>query len=96
LQAYFLIHDDWMDQDEMRRGGPSVHAYLAKKFRNVRLGHSSAILAGDYSVALATEALARAEMPKARAQRIFACFAQMQIDAVIGQQLDLVGRAGDD
>jgi geranylgeranyl diphosphate synthase type I len=95
LQAYFLIHDDWMDQDDMRRGGPSVHAYLAKRFGSKRLGDSSAILAGDYSVALATEALARVEMPKARAQRIFSCFAQMQIDAVIGQQLDLVGHARD-
>ena len=22
LQAYLLIHDDWMDQDDVRRGGP--------------------------------------------------------------------------
>lgn len=95
LQAYFLIHDDWMDQDDMRRGGPSVHAYLTKRFRSQRLGHSSAILAGDYAVALATEALARTDMPASRAQRIFASFAQMQIDAVIGQELDLVGRARD-
>jgi geranylgeranyl diphosphate synthase type I len=95
LQAYFLIHDDWMDQDDVRRGGPSVHAHLTRRFRSQRLGHSSAILAGDYAVALATEALARTEMPPARAQRIFACFAQMQLDAVIGQELDLVGRARD-
>src|SRR4051812_33079470 len=26
LQTYFLIHDDWMDQDSLRRGGPAVHA----------------------------------------------------------------------
>src|SRR5688572_14627595 len=26
LQSYLLIHDDWMDQDDERRGGPSVHA----------------------------------------------------------------------
>jgi geranylgeranyl diphosphate synthase type I len=95
LQAYFLIHDDWMDQDEVRRGGPSVHAHLAQRFRSERLGHSSAILAGDYAVALATDALARTEMPGSRATRIFSCFAQMQMDAVIGQELDLVGRSSD-
>jgi geranylgeranyl diphosphate synthase type I len=95
LQAYFLIHDDWMDQDDVRRGGPSVHAYLTRRFRSERLGAASAILAGDYAVALATEALARMEMPASRAPRIFACFAQMQIDAVIGQELDLVGKARD-
>src|SRR5258708_38787449 len=25
LHAYLLAHDDWMDGDETRRGGPSVH-----------------------------------------------------------------------
>src|SRR5262245_14658328 len=25
LQTYLLIHDDWMDDDDIRRGGPSVH-----------------------------------------------------------------------
>src|SRR5688572_23993544 len=28
LQSYLLIHDDWMDGDDERRGGPSVHASL--------------------------------------------------------------------
>ena len=57
LQAYFLIHDDWMDQDDVRRGGPSVHAHLTQRFRSQRLGAASAILAGDYAVALATDVL---------------------------------------
>ena len=26
LQSYLLIHDDWMDGDDERRGGPSAHA----------------------------------------------------------------------
>src|SRR4051812_9203989 len=29
LQTYLLVHDDWMDRDDVRRGGPSVHAMLA-------------------------------------------------------------------
>jgi geranylgeranyl diphosphate synthase type I len=95
LQAYFLIHDDWMDRDTMRRGGPAVHTYLARRFHSQHFGEASAILAGDYSAGLATEALARVDMAPVRASRIFACFAQMQIDAVMGQQIDLLGRAKD-
>jgi len=95
LHAYFLIHDDWMDHDETRRGGPSVHAVLSRKFRSREIGEASAILAGDFAVALATEAMARVEMVPARASRVFACFAQMQVDAVIGQQLDLHANADD-
>src|SRR5690349_6875669 len=36
LQSYLLIHDDWMDQDDERRGGPSVHAALSKAHKNDR------------------------------------------------------------
>jgi geranylgeranyl diphosphate synthase, type I len=95
LHAYFLVHDDWMDHDDTRRGGPSVHAALAKKLRSRERGDASAILAGDYAVAVATEALARVEMAPARTSAVFACFAQMQIDAVIGQELDLLANAAD-
>lgn len=95
LQAYFLIHDDWMDQDDVRRGGPAVHALLAKRFRSRRLGHASGILAGDYAAALATLALATVDAPPSAAQQVFAAFARMQLDAVTGQQLDLIGQTRD-
>src|SRR5208283_698977 len=32
LQVYLLIHDDWMDADDVRRGGPSVPAMLRAHF----------------------------------------------------------------
>jgi geranylgeranyl diphosphate synthase type I len=91
LHAYFLIHDDWMDGDAMRRGGPAVHALLAKQLGSQQKGDASAILAGDYALAMATEALSRVECPPSRLLSAFACFAQMQLDAVAGQQLDLLG-----
>jgi len=93
LHAYFLIHDDWMDRDELRRGGPSVHATLSRRFRSREIGEASAILAGDYAVALATEALARVDFEPSRAAGVFSCFAQMQVDAVLGQELDLLANA---
>ncbi len=93
LQSYFLTHDDWMDQDDFRRGGPSVHAQLSRKFRSRKKGEWSAILAGDYAVALAAESLSQVDVPAARMPAMLACFAQMQTDAVLGQQLDVMGRA---
>lgn len=95
LHAYFLVHDDWMDRDDTRRGGPAVHKLLGDKYQSTRLGEASAILAGDLGVALATEALARVEVPAARLPRVFGAFAQMQADAVAGQQIDVIARGED-
>ena len=47
LQTYLLIHDDWMDGDVERRGGPSVHTRFAERHRDERLGASLGILAGN-------------------------------------------------
>jgi len=95
LHTYFLIHDDWMDGDRVRRGGPSVHVALAERFHSEHKGNASAILAGDYAVALACDALARVEIPAERLRGAFLVFAEMQLGAVAGQQLDMVGRGKD-
>ncbi len=95
LHAYFLIHDDWMDDDTVRRGGPAVHAFLGKKLRSKRLGERSGILAGDLAQAFSTEALSRVDVSPARLAKVFRSFAEMQVDAVAGQHLDVLGRSRD-
>lgn len=95
LHTYFLIHDDWMDGDRVRRGGPSVHVALAERFGSEHKGNASAILAGDYAVALACEVLSRVETEPRRLRGALAAFAEMQLGAVAGQQLDMVGQGRD-
>jgi geranylgeranyl diphosphate synthase type I len=91
LHTYLLIHDDWMDDDAVRRGGPTVHVMLAREFRSERLGEASAILAGDYALSLATETLAGLRVPDARLREILFCFTEMHEHAVFGQELDSSG-----
>ena len=93
LQAYFLIHDDWMDDDDERRGGPTAHIQLAKAFRSKKIGACSAILAGDHAVALAQAELATIKISPARLVKAYQSFAWMQLMAVAGQQLDVKGTA---
>ncbi len=95
LHTYFLIHDDWMDGDRVRRGGPSVHVALAERFQSEHKGNASAILAGDYAVALACDALSRIAAEPSRLRGAFSAFAEMQLGAVAGQQLDMVGQGKD-
>jgi len=95
LHSYFLIHDDWMDGDRVRRGGPSVHVALAERFGSEQAGNAAAILAGDYAVALSSEAMSRVSAPAQRLGRAFSAFAEMQLGAVAGQQIDMFGKGRD-
>ena len=94
LQAYLLIHDDWMDDDDVRRGGPSVHAMLRIAFGSTRMGDSAAILAGDHASALAQEVLLSVPAPADRVLEAARLFARIQEDVVYGQLLDLRAGAG--
>jgi geranylgeranyl diphosphate synthase type I len=95
LQTYLLIHDDWMDGDEVRRGGPSVHAMLRDRFASRRDGDAAAVLAGDLAAAFAQEALLAAPAPAARLAQAARVFARMQADVVRGQVIDLRASAAD-
>ena len=56
VHTYSLVHDDLpaMDDDDLRRGRPTVH---------VKFGEANAILTGDALLAAAFEALAAADAP---------------------------------
>lgn len=58
VHNFFLIHDDIIDQDKMRRGQPSLHCFYQKKFyNNPHLGISLAIINGDINNILGYENL---------------------------------------
>lgn len=91
LQSYLLAHDDWMDGDDTRRGGPSVHAALRAKVGDAHLGDSLAILAGDLGNAFALRQLMRTAAPRERVIAALEAFVDLSAEVVLGQQLDLQG-----
>jgi len=95
LQTYLLVHDDWMDRDDVRRGGPAVHAMMARHHGSRTAGDAAGVLAGDYAAALALEALAGVGASGDRVVRAMLLFARIQQDAICGQELDLGGKAKD-
>jgi len=95
LQTYLLVHDDWMDQDDVRRGGPAVHAMMARHHGSRAAGDAAGVLAGDYAAALALEVLAGAGASGDRMVQAALLFARIQQDAICGQELDLGGKAKD-
>ena len=93
MQTYFLIHDDWMDGDGTRRGGPAVHVALGDYFRSTQVGQSMAILAGDYANAMAFDLLFKAGKRGELMRPVFEWFARIQAETISGQVLDVAGAA---
>lgn len=90
LQSFLLIHDDWMDRDDERRGGPSVHALLRERHGDAHLGASLAILAGDLASVYAAELFAQAPFADRRRAEAIDAYHRMQREVFFGQQLDLI------
>ncbi len=93
FHAYLLIHDDIMDQDDLRRGGKSVHAALIEKTGSRQEGVGLGILAGDLAAALSGILLSRLEVAADRKVRLQRIFADTHLDVVHGQVLDVSGSA---
>jgi geranylgeranyl diphosphate synthase, type I len=66
FQSFCLIHDDIMDQDDTRRGGPTVHSFFRNEYQHKfphpsslpksnLYGESIGILSGDLALAWADE-----------------------------------------
>ena len=83
LQSYLLIHDDWMDRDESRRGGRSVWAHLRDRHNDAHLGSSLAILAGDLASAFASELFTRSSCPDGRLNDAFAAFCRISAGGLL-------------
>lgn len=87
IHAYSLIHDDLpaMDDDDLRRGQPTVH----KAF-----DEATAILAGDALQALAFEVLASRSHPRLGSLVTTLAVASGREGMVAGQALDLAAVGG--
>jgi len=95
IQSGLLIHDDIMDRDSRRRGGPSIHEQYARLAPaaggsgDAHFGTSMAICAGEIAIFLAFEAMAGLSGPSKRTavtQRLFAS----EFGLVgLGQMLDI-------
>ncbi len=89
LQTYLLVHDDWMDDDPIRRGAPSVHVSLSRAYGSAHLGACTAILAGDLMGALVHKVVADLELPAPRRREVNAVWASMEHEVILGQCLDV-------
>ena len=86
--AYLLIHDDFMDRDDVRRGGPTIHAALRDKGEH--LAGSLAILLGSLCQAWAWELVLQSPVEARNALAAAQLLSTALQEVTVGQALDLL------
>lgn len=97
FQAAALLHDDVMDNSDLRRGRPTAHRAFAATHReqgwngdSERFGHAAAILAGDLCLNWTDEAFSTSGLPAESLQRARPEFDRMRTQLMGGQFLDVL------
>ncbi len=100
LQASALVHDDVMDDSELRRGQPAAHKRFAdwhvatnRSGDADRFGAGAAILVGDLLLAWTNELFRDSGFAPDVLRRGAPVFAAMQTELAAGQYLDLLSQA---
>ena len=96
LHASALVHDDYMDASDTRRGRPATHRGFAAEHRRdgwrgdaEQYGASAAILLGDLVLSWSDELLRRCGLPLDRVAAALDVFDACRSEVITGQFLDV-------
>jgi geranylgeranyl diphosphate synthase type I len=96
IHSYFLIHDDIMDQDVLRRGMMTMHASYEqihkkryKKGDSAHFGQSVAIMGGDMANTFGYDILANSKLPDKIKVKVLNKINSLIIETIAGQFLDI-------
>ncbi|RSX54169.1 serralysin [Bifidobacterium goeldii] len=90
FQTAALVHDDIIDESDLRRGKPSAHRALESATHSASIGRGLGIMLGDLLATASVDiANAAAQRMNADAGAIVSTFLTMHREVEIGQVLDL-------
>jgi len=89
MQSYLLIHDDILDNSDLRRGKPSMHKIYEAEHVDPYFGKSIAILAGNLCAAFMYDAILESDFPAEQKIRAIKILAEVSEHENYGQCLDM-------
>ncbi|MFJ7495068.1 polyprenyl synthetase family protein [Streptomyces sp. NPDC097727] len=97
FQVFALVHDDVMDDSDIRRGRPSAHRALATAYTDSggpdskaqAHGLGAAVLLGDLALVWSDELLRTADLAPERLAQVLPLISEMRSEVMYGQLLDL-------
>jgi geranylgeranyl diphosphate synthase type I len=100
LHASALMHDDYIDGSDTRRGAPSIHRRFEELHRRggwegepLRFGAAAAVLLGDLTLVWCDELFSLCGLDAARIQAARPVFDLMRSEVMAGQYLDVLAQA---
>ncbi len=93
MQSYLLIHDDIIDQSEVRRGGPTFHRMFGY---DERVNEGVSIVCADLSDAFSHEALLEVDFTPERLNSAMKLMSEIVEQTGVGQLMDITLSLGDD
>jgi len=103
LHASALVHDDYMDASDTRRGRPTTHRAFARAHRGAgwrgdprQYGAAAAILLGDLLLSWSDEMLRSCGLPMERVTEALRVFDTTRSEVIVGQFLDVSVQARGD
>lgn len=93
LHGSFLIHDDLIDRDDVRRGQPALHKDPELGAKSPHVGYSVAILAGDLGIARAFNLLATSQLGDSLVRSALKRLTQSCSVTIAGELLDVENSA---
>ena len=89
FQTAALVHDDIIDESDLRRGRPSAHRALEQVMGNASMGRGLGLMLGDVLATACIEITRQASRGMSNEEAVNETFLTMQREVEIGQILDL-------
>lgn len=96
MESFLLVHDDIIDNDDLRRGKPTLHKIYEIENNTENFGKNMALLAGDLLAIFGSEAILNTRFNHKLKAKAVEKFNNIITNTIFGQTLDYMGNFNSD